>query len=266
MASEQASQPAFFGAAALLFAASAALTIAWSTSMSSMEMTMPGGWTMSMMWMPMPGGSWLSTAASFLGMWMVMMVAMMLPSLLPMLHRYRRAVCGSGATQLGRLTALVGAGYFLVWTAFGMIAFPVGVALGALAMAQPELARVVPLAISAIVVIAGALQFSAWKARNLACCRAVPAACARPLQADVGTALRHGLRLGLHCCGCCAGLTTILLVIGAMDLRVMAMVTAAITLERIAPSGERVARIIGAITIVAGLILFAHGAFSEVTP
>ena len=52
-------------------------------------MTMPGGWTMSMMWMRMPGLTWPGTAASFLGMWVVMMVAMMLPSLAPMLWRYR---------------------------------------------------------------------------------------------------------------------------------------------------------------------------------
>jgi hypothetical protein len=52
---------------------------------------------------------------TFLGMWIVMMVAMMLPSLVPMLWRYREAVGMKGETRLGRLTALVGVGYFLVW-------------------------------------------------------------------------------------------------------------------------------------------------------
>ena len=65
-----------------------------------------------------------------------MMVAMMLPSLVPMLWRYRQAVGGTGETRLGRLTALVGAGYFFVWTVFGMAAFPLGVALAAVEM-QP---------------------------------------------------------------------------------------------------------------------------------
>ena len=73
------------------------MTIVWCASMSAMGgMAMPGGWTMSMMWMRMPGQSWLAVAASFLGMWMVMMVAMMLPSLAPMLWRYRQAVAGTG--------------------------------------------------------------------------------------------------------------------------------------------------------------------------
>jgi predicted metal-binding membrane protein len=80
------------------------------------EMPMPGGWTMSMAWMRMPGQTWPGAAASFLGMWVVMMVAMMLPSLLPMLWRYRQAVGRTGETHLGRLTALVGVGYLFVWT------------------------------------------------------------------------------------------------------------------------------------------------------
>lgn len=78
------------------------------------------------------------------------------------------------------------------------------------------------------------------------------------LQADAGTAWRHGLRLGLHCCTCCAGLTAVLLVIGVMDLRVMAAVTAAITVERLAPGGERLARAIGAVVVVAGLVLIVR--------
>jgi len=129
MVSERASQQAFFGVSALLFAASAAVTIVWCASMSAMgEMPMPGGWTMSMAWMLMPGQTWPGAAASFLGMWVVMMVAMMLPSLVPMLWRYRQAVGRTGETRLGRLTALVGAGYFLVWNVFGMAIFPLGVA------------------------------------------------------------------------------------------------------------------------------------------
>ena len=120
MVSERASQRAFFGVSALLFAASAAVTIVWCASMSAMgEMPMPGGWTMAMAWMLMPGQTWPGAAASFLGMWVVMMVAMMLPSLAPMLWRYRQAVGRTGETRQGRLTALVGVGYFFVWTVLG---------------------------------------------------------------------------------------------------------------------------------------------------
>jgi predicted metal-binding membrane protein len=260
MASERASQQAFFGVSALLFAASAALTIGWCASMSDMgEMPMPGGWTMSMAWMRMPGQTWPGAAAAFLGMWVVMMVAMMLPSLVPMLWRYRQAVGGSGETRLNRLTARVGVGYFLVWTVFGMAAFPIGAALAAVEMQQPALARAVPIAIGVVVLIAGSLQLTAWKARHLACCRETPGRGHR-LPADAGTAWRHGLRLGLHCSQCCVSQIAILLVIGVMDLRVMAVVAAAITVERLAPAGARVARATGAVAVAAGLFLIARAA------
>ncbi len=124
-ASGRAFQRACSGFPALLFAASAAVTIATCESMSSMGgMKMPGGWAMSMAWMRMPGQTWPGSAASFLGMWIVMMVAMMLPSLMPMLWRYRRAVVGISETRLAGLTALVTVGYFFVWAAFGLAAFP----------------------------------------------------------------------------------------------------------------------------------------------
>jgi len=221
------------------------------------DMPMPGGWTMSMMWMRMPGQTWPGAAAVFLGMWVVMMVAMMLPSLVPMLWRYRRAVGAPGGTRLGPLTALVGTGYFVVWTVLGLVVFPLGVALAAVEMEEPALSRAVPIAVGVVVLIAGALQLTAWKARHLACCREAPGR-GRTLPADAGTAWRHGLRLGLHCSACCAGPIAILLVIGVMDLGAMAVVMAAITVERLAPAGQRVARAVGIVIVGAGLFLIAR--------
>ena len=156
-----ASGRAFFGVSALIFAASAAVTIIWGASMSAMGgMPMPGGWTMSMTWMLMPQQTWPGAAVSFLGMWVVMMAAMMMPSLVPMLWRYRQAVDSTGETPLGWLTALVGVGYFFVWTVFGIAAFPLGVALAMVEMQQPVLARAVPVAVGVVVLVAGALQFT----------------------------------------------------------------------------------------------------------
>jgi predicted metal-binding membrane protein len=260
MASERTSQHAFLGFSALLFFSSAALTIRWCAFMpASMGMEMPGGWTMSMAWMRMPGQTWTGAAASFLGMWVVMMVAMMLPSVVPTLWRHRQALGGMGVPRLGRLTALVGLGYFFVWTVFGMLVFPFGVALAAVEMREATLARAVPIAVGVLVLLAGALQFTAWKAHHLAHCRRAPErGCA--LAKDSGAAWRNGLRLGLHCSYTCAGLTAVLLAIGVMDLRAMAVVTAAITAERVAPAGERVAQATGAVVAGAGLLMIAHAA------
>ena len=236
---------AFLGISALLFAVSAAATVGWAASMSAMGgMPMPGGWTMSMAWIRMPGQTWPGFAGSFLGMWVVMMVAMMLPSVGPMLWRYR------GGTGRSWLTALAGGGYFFVWTLFGIVAFLLGVTLTTLAMQHPALAHAMPVAAGIVVVIAGAYQLTAWKTRELAACRTLPA--------DPGTAWRYGLRLGFHCSRCCVGLMAILLVIGVMDLRAMAVVAAAITIERLAQAAERVARATGVVVVGVGLFLVGH--------
>jgi predicted metal-binding membrane protein len=254
----RASQRTFFGIAALLFVATTAVTIVWCMSMAAMgEMPMPGGWTMSMMWMLMPGQTWLDAAASFLGMWIVMMMAMMLPALVPMLSHYRHAIGRTTETRLAWLTVLVGAGYFSVWTLVGMVAFPLGVALATLEMQLPVMARAVPTTVSLVVLIGGALQFTRWKAHQLDYCRKAPGhGCTLP--PDAGTAWQHGLRLGVRCSYCCANLTAILLVIGVMDLRAMAAITAAITIERLAPGGERVAKAVGVVVVAAGLFLMAR--------
>jgi predicted metal-binding membrane protein len=273
-APRRAGRAVFFGVAALLFAASVTATVAWSTSMAAMgEIPMSGGWTMSIMWTRVCGESWPAAAASFLGMWAAM-VAMMLPALTPVLWRYRLAVGRTRGQAADRLAALVGAGYFLVWMAFGLAIFPIGAALAMVEMREPLLARATPVIAGVIVVIAGLLQFTAWKVHHLACCREarghgqasngqalnVQALNVQALPTNAGTALQHGLRLGLHCAAGSAGLTAMLLVLGMMDLRVMAVVTAAITAERLLPDRAQIAPVIGAAIIAAGMLLIARAA------
>lgn len=252
-------------AAALVFLASAVATILWCSSMAAMPgMAMPGlatggGWIMSMSWMRMPGQSWAGMAASFLGMWAVMMPAMMLPSLMPMLWRYRETVFETGRARPGWLMLQAGLGYFLIWILLGAAIFPIRVALASLVMARPELARNVPLADGLVILAAGALQFTAWKQRQLACCRSVPdSRCF--LGKGAGAAWACGIRLGLRCVACCAGLTAILFVIGVMDLGAMIIVAAAIAAERVLPRGERVARVVGVVAMATGLISIMQAA------
>jgi predicted metal-binding membrane protein len=126
-------------------------------------------------------------------------------------------------------------------------------------MRDPALARAVPVAVGLIVVAAGALQFTAWKAYHLACCRTVPPPEQR-LPAGAAGAWRHGVRLGRHCTCSSAGLTALLFAAGIMDLRAMAAVTAAITVERLAPAGERIARTTGAALAAAGVCLTLRAA------
>jgi predicted metal-binding membrane protein len=219
-------------------------------------MPMPDESMVSMAWMPMPGQSWLGAAATFVGMWSVMMIPMMLPSVTPLLWRYRRALESTVASKRSVLIASVAAGYFIVWAAFGVAVFPFGAALAALESQLPALSTAAPIAAGVVVVIAGLSQFTAWKARQLACCRDHLRS-GDGLKVDARSAWKLGVRAGLRCSGCCAGLMIILLVIGVMDWRAMAFVTAAITAERLAPAGERVARAIGVVVVAVGSLMIA---------
>jgi predicted metal-binding membrane protein len=232
--------------AALLFAGSAAVTITWCASMENMPgMEMPGGWRMSMTWMRMPGQGFAQATAGFLGMWAVMMLAMMLPAVTPALDEYRRA---AGA-RAGSLTTRVAAAYFGVWSLFGLAVYPLGLAIAELEMRVAPLARIVPALAGVALLITGILQASAWKARQLECCRAPRR---RGAAAPVA-AWRYGFTLGVRCCACCAPLTAALLVTGVMNLGAMAAATVAISLERLAPRGRMIARLSGALLAGTGL-------------
>lgn len=208
---------------------------------------------MLMAFMPMCGQTWLCAAASFLAMWVVMMAAMMLPSLVPMLWRYRQAAERIGVRR-ELLTGLVGLGYLFVWAVLGMAAFPLVTAIATFQMQMPG--RIGSIVLGGVILLAGAVQFTAWKARHLASCRASPVR----LSADAGSALRQGMCLGLHCVCSCAGITVIMLLVGMMDWRAMAAMTTAITAERLAPAGDRIAQGVGAMILGAGLSLIARAA------
>lgn len=204
----------------------------------------------SITWMLMPGQTWAGAAASFLLMWVVMMIPMMTPSLAPALWRHRQAMAGVGAARRAALTAMAGAGYFFVWALLGLAVYPLGVLF---AQAGTRLA------VGAAVLGAGVVQLSAWKRRQLVCCREGTDRCAG-WPANASTAWLHGMHLGVRCALCCGNLMAILLVAGVMDMAAMAAVAAAITVERLAPAGVRVARGMGVVIVGAGLFLLARGA------
>jgi predicted metal-binding membrane protein len=156
------------------------------------------------------------------------------------------------------------AGYFLVWTLLGAAVYPLGAAATAAAKRYEWVAGAAPVVLGAVVLIAGVLQLTGWKARHLAHCRGErrreSLGSGRVPRGGVLRAWSHGLRLGLHCSQSCAGLTGVLLVAGVMDMPAMLAVTAAITLERLAPAGERIARLVGIMAVGAGVLLTLRAA------
>jgi predicted metal-binding membrane protein len=172
---------------------------------------------------------WLQMTA----MWAAMMVPMMLPSLVPRLRAFRPR----------RLAPIAACGYFVVWTICGAVVYP------------PTMQWPVTPYAGLVSVGAGFIQLSPWKARQLDRCRASAPA------SDAPSAWRQGLRMGIDCMLCCTGYMMILLVTDIMNLGVMIIVTAAITIERLAPWPARVARTFGVMLIVAGFFtIYRHDA------
>ncbi|MBI1425363.1 MAG: DUF2182 domain-containing protein [Gammaproteobacteria bacterium] len=246
LAASASSNRSFLLVSAVIFAVSTTVTIALCTPVSTIVMCAPGR-------------TWFSELAAFLGMWVVMMVAMMLPSLTPMLLRYRQVVGHEAKLQRVRLTLLVAFGYYFVWTVLGLLAYLIGVTLSAIETRLPAIAHAATFLAGMVVLFAGLLQFSKWKAHHLDGSRMLPGCDHRRLT-DAVIALQYGLRLGLHCSYCCSGLMAILLVIGIMDLPAMTVVTLAMTSERLAPNGKRVAQAIGFVCIGAGAMTIARAA------
>ncbi len=231
------------------FLAAAVPTVYFSLSMRG-SMPMPGGWSMSMVWMPM--GGWTVATLMFALMWFSMMVAMMLPSTLPILLLYRRVMTFRGQARTGRLAAVLAAGYFLAWTGFGMGAYAAGVLLTQSSMRWNGISRAVPVLAGASLVAAGLYQLTPWKQACLRHCRDPLLLLADHSAGGWRNALRLGLHHGVYCVACCWALMLVQLVIGVMDLALMAAIGLVIAMEKLLPGGARLARLAGLLILAAG--------------
>jgi len=208
------------------------------------DMKMPGGWTMSMMWMRMHGQTWFVWATSFLFMWLAMMVAMMIPSALPMFLKTRRK---------GAALCYMACGYFTIWLAAGVGIYVLGVAFMAIAMQSELFSRIIPIFSGASLIAAGAIQFTRWKMTHLLRCRS-PFGCAIVCP-QLETSFRLGCKQGAACCVCCAAPMTIQLTLGIMNPLVMTVVAIVIAAEKLLPRPEITARAVGIAAILAGVAI-----------
>src|SRR5437660_6743766 len=113
-----------------------------------------------------------------------------LPSLMPMLWRYQRGSGERAGPAPAVLAALAGIAYFLVWTAFGLAAYAVGTLSAAAEMSWTAVARSVPIATGIALLLAGIVQLTEWKARQLDRCRD-----ATRCGVDARNVWSHGLRV-----------------------------------------------------------------------
>jgi predicted metal-binding membrane protein len=221
-------------------------------------MVMAGGWTMPMMWMAMPGQSLAGSAVVFLLLWQAMMIAMMLPSSWPMLELYSRVARHTGQRQPMLNTVLAGAGYFTVWGTFGAIAFAVGFEVSRAAMSSAQLSHWIPAAAGVSLVLAGVWQLTPLKQTCLKHCREPLLFLGHAYKPGVWGGFRVGLHHGAFCAACCWALMVMQMILGVMNIAVMAGVAAIIVTEKRWKRGPMLARLVGAVSIVAGIVLVAR--------
>jgi len=253
-ASERLALWAFAMVMTTVFALGAAATIASSRSMSAMgTLPMPGGWSIALSWIAPCGSTPAGALVQFVAMWLAMTATMMLPSLAPTLWRYGRCIraLGSSGCRAVAHTGAFAAAYFSTWTALGALVYACGTGFAVSVLASPSLARATPYLAAVLVMAAGALEGSAWKRHYLRCCRAAPAH-DRISARGAPAAVREGVRYGWHCACCCAAPMAVMLVAGNTDIRVIVAATFAITAERLAPGGERVAVACAALALPVG--------------
>jgi predicted metal-binding membrane protein len=176
-----------------------------------------------------PATATATDLAVFLGAWLVMMAAMMIPSALPMLMLHARAA-------RNRLhTVLFGSGYFLVWTGFGLVAYVVYALLRGRFVDMGEVGMFGRPAAAAALIASGVYQVLPFKEACLRHCRSPIAFVMHHWRAGARGALRMGAAHGLFCVGCCVGLMLVLLALGTMNLALMILISLVILGEKLLP-------------------------------
>lgn len=199
-----------------------------------------------------PGTS-LETLGWFLGVWTVMMAAMMFPSLAPTVALYARMTKARAPLPPFVFTAA----YLLVWTAAGVLAFGIFTAgRGALG---PALAwsRAGRWAAGGILLAAAAYELTPLKAVCLGKCRSPLGFLLGSWRDGLAGALEMGARHGAWCLGCCWALMTSLFALGMMSISWMAFVAGLIAAEKTLPWGRAITYATAGILVVLGVVLIA---------
>ncbi len=154
-------------------------------------------------------------------------------------------------------TTLFYIGYIAVWAIFSAAFAALQLGLQTAALLTPALASASPLLGGGILIVAGAFQFSALKRSCLSQCRSPIGFLMAEWRDGRTGAWIMGAKHGLHCVGCCWALMALLFVVGVMNLLWMAIITAFLLVEKLAPAGDRVGRAAGLAFIVWGVWMIA---------
>ena len=195
-------------------------------------------------------------------MWTVMMVAMMTPSVAPMVLTF--TTVNTRRAQAGRIavpTWIFLSGYLVIWTAFSLLATGLQWALHAAALLAPVTLSVGPLLGGILLAAAGLYQFTGIKNACLDKCTSPLGFLMTEWREGPLGAFVMGLRHGVFCTGCCAFLMILLFVAGVMNLLWIALLGALVLIEKLAPAHRLTARVFGFIFVLAGVVLTAEAYF-----
>ena len=198
-------------------------------------------------------GTALGALGWFLGVWVVMMAAMMFPSVAPTVALYARMSRRRSAAA----PLLFAAGYLVTWAAAGLVAYGL-VDLGRSALgdqlAWDGAGRWVA---GGTLVVAAAYELTPFKDVCLSKCRSPLGFLLGSWRDGLRGALSMGARHGAWCVGCCWALMASLFALGVMSLAWMAFVAALIALEKTLPWGRAVTYGTAVVLLVLGVVLIA---------
>jgi predicted metal-binding membrane protein len=194
----------------------------------------------------------------YLGIWVTMMAAMMLPSAAPMVLLFAK-VSGDRARRDRSFvpTWVFVAGYLAVWTAYGLAAYGLYRLIKSVDHGFLDWDRSGPYVVGGAVAVAGLYELTPLKSICLKHCRS-------PLHFLLGGwregwpgAFRMGLEHGAFCLGCCWGLMIVLFAVGVMSLFWMALVAGVIFVQKLAPRADRLTPVFAAALVALGIWIAA---------
>ena len=202
----------------------------------------------------LPAGQTLVPAFFYVGGWVLMLVAMMLPTTLPLLEVYRQLTRKRADRHL--LLALVIAGYLAVWLCFGVLAHLADLGVHAAVTGSAWLTFNGWAVGAAVLAVAGAFQFSTLKYRCLDRCRTTLSFVMEHWRGrrERARAFALGWRHGLYCVGCCWALMLLMFVVGTGNVGWMLLLGAVMALEKNSPWGRTLRAPLGV-----GLLLWSLG-------
>ena len=198
---------------------------------------------------------WTDFVLLFL-MWFVMMIAMMTPSVAPlvivfgMINR-KRQQSQSPFVSSGYLLI----GYFLVWAAFSLFATLLQWLLQKISLLNPEMITTSKILGGVILISAGIFQFTPLKNTCLHYCRTPISFIHQYWKNGKSGALRMGIQNGFYCLGCCWILMLLLFVSGIMNILWIAIISLFVLLEKVFPTAKIISAAAGIALITYGIII-----------